>query len=210
MLLAPQDVMPLLTRLGAVIIDRHFVYTTGKHGSAYINKDAVYPHTVETSHLCETIAAHFKDRDVQTVIAPAVGAVILSQWVAFHLTQQKGRTVAGVYAEKAGDTSFTIQRGYDQFVTDRDVLIVEDVLNTGGSARKVVDAVRAISGRVHAVAALCNRGCVTPHDLGDVPELFALADVQLDAWDEAQCPLCRQGVPINTTVGKGREYLARR
>lgn len=209
MLIAQHEVMPLLEQLGTVIVDSHIVYTSGKHGSAYINKDAVYPHTVETSRLCEAIAEHFKDADVQTVIAPAIGAVILSQWVAYHLTQRKGQAVAGVYAEKGEADTFTIKRGYDQFVTGRNVLVVEDVLNTGGSARKVVDAVRAINGNVLAIAALCNRGGVTPHNLGNVPELFALTNVQMDAWDAADCPLCREGRPINTQVGKGREYLAR-
>jgi len=209
MLVSQHEVMLLLERLGAVIVDSHIVYTSGKHGSAYINKDAVYPHAIETSRLCETIAEHFTDHEVHTVIAPAIGAVILSQWVAYHLTQRTGHAVAGVYAEKGENDTFTIKRGYDQFVVGRNVIVVEDVLNTGGSARKVVDAVRATGGNVLAVAALCNRGGVTTRDLGDVPELFALVNVEMDAWDAAECPLCREGKPINTQVGKGREYLDR-
>jgi orotate phosphoribosyltransferase len=80
----------------------------------------------------------------------------------------------------------------------------------GGSAKKVIDVVRSIGGEVTGVAVLCNRGGVTAHDLGDVPELISLANVQMDAWDEQDCPLCSQEVPINTEVGKGREYLARK
>jgi len=64
-------------------------------------------------------------------------------------------------------------------------------------------------GTVIAAAALVNRGQVTSHNVGDVP-LFTLASVSLDAWDESDCPLCKKGVPVNTTVGKGREYLQRR
>lgn len=207
--LAQHHVMALLERLGAVIVDSHVVYTSGKHGSAYINKDAVYPHTVATSDLCATIARHFIDYDLRAVIAPAIGAVILSQGIAYHLTQETGQAVASTYAEKADDGSFVIKRGYDKFITGQRVLVVDDVLNTGGSARKVVDAARGFGGNVLAVAALCNRGNVTVHDLGDVPELFSLINVQMDAWDAADCPLCRKQIPINTSVGKGREYLAR-
>lgn len=205
-----RDVLQVLGKIGAVITDSHIVYTSGKHGSAYVNKDAVYPHTAVTSRLCRAIAEQFADDNVQTVIAPAIGGVILSQWTAYHLSDMTGRNVMGVYAEKApeGD-EFVIKRGYDQFVKSHNVLVVEDVLNTGGSAHKVVDAVRAIGGNVLAVAALCNRGGVTPHDLGDAPDLFALVNVQMDAWDAADCPLCRENRPINTQVGKGREYLAR-
>lgn len=205
-----------LQDVGAVITDSHVVYTSGKHGSAYVNKDAIYPHTLLTCRLCRELARHFLHDAVQVVIAPAVGGVILSQWVAYHLTEDGFRQtgietdVLGVYAEKSPDDgSFVITRGYDALVRDRRVLVVEDVLTTGGSVRKVVEAVRANGGEVVGVGALCNRGGVTKHDLGDVPQLAALLNVRLDAWDAAACPLCARGVPINTAVGKGREFLAR-
>lgn len=206
-----QEVLQLLGRVGAVITDSHIVYTSGKHGTAYVNKDAVYPHTDETSKLCRAIAEKFANSGVQVVIAPAIGGVILSQWTANHLTELTGSEVLGVYAEKAdsGD-AFIIKRGYDKLVAGKNVLVVEDVLTTGGSAKKVVEATRAIGGNVIGLGVLCNRGGITPQDVADVPELFALANVKLDAWDEAECPLCARNVPINTDVGKGREYLARK
>ena len=207
-----QHVLWLLRQIGTVITDSHIVYTSGKHGAAYVNKDAVYPHTEKTSKLCRAIAERFVHKNVQVVIAPAIGGVILSQWTAYHLTKlSTGGEVLGVYAEKseAGD-SFIIKRGYDKLIAGKNVLVVEDVLTTGGSARRVVEATRAIGGKVVGLGVLCNRGGVTPHDIADVPELFALVNVKMDAWDEAECPLCAQGVPINTNVGKGREYLARK
>lgn len=206
-----QKVLQILGEVGAVITNSHIVYTSGKHGTAYVNKDAVYPHTQETSDLCLAIAEHFFGDDVEVVIAPAIGGVILSQWTAHHLSDLSGREVLGVYAEKAdsGDT-FIIKRGYDKIVAGKDVLVVEDVLTTGGSAKKVIEAVRAHGGNVIGLGVLCNRGGIMPQDVADPPELFALVNVKLDAWDEADCPLCAQNVPINTDVGKGREYLARK
>lgn len=53
-----------------------------------------------------------------------------------------------------------------------------------------------------------NRGGITTQDVGDVPKLFALANIKLDAWDAADCPFCAQRTPVNTDVGKGREFLA--
>lgn len=205
------EVLELLARVGAVISGSHIVYTSGKHGSGYVNKDAVYPRTREISRLCRCIAERFSGSHIDTVIAPAIGGVIMSQWTAYHLSDMCGREVCGVYAEKS-DTGngFVIKRGYDRMVTGKRVLVVEDVLNTGGSAKKVVETARGIGGDVVGVAVLCNRGGVTAEDLGGVPELFALANLKLDAWDEAECPLCASGVPINTDVGKGREFLARK
>ena len=206
-----QEVLQVLANVGAVIANSHIVYTSGKHGTAYVNKDAVYPHTKETSDLCRAIAEQFADESVEVVIAPAIGGVILSQWIAHHLSEITRREVFGVYAEKAesGDT-FIIKRGYDKLVAGKNVLVVEDVLTTGGSAKKVVEATRALGGNIVGLGILCNRGGITPQDVADPPKLFALVNVKLDAWDEAECPLCAKSVPINTDVGKGREYLARK
>ncbi|OGZ29230.1 MAG: phosphoribosyltransferase [Candidatus Nealsonbacteria bacterium RIFOXYC1_FULL_40_7] len=206
-----QEVLQLLGRVGAVITDSHIVCTSGKHTKTYVNKDAVYPYTDETSKLCRAIAEKFANSGVQVVIAPAIGGVILSQWTANHLTKLMGNEVLGVYAEKTDNGgAFIIGRGYDKLVAGKNILVVEDVLTTGGSAKKVVEATRAIGGRVIGLGVLCNRGGITPQDVADVPELFALANIKLDAWEEAECPLCAQNIPINTDVGKGREYLARK
>lgn len=206
-----KEVLQVLGKVGAVITDSHIVYTSGKHGTAYVNKDAVYPHTKEISVLCRAIAAWFADYGVKVVIAPAIGGVILSQWVAHHLSEITGREVLSVYAEKAesGDT-FVIKRGYDKIVAGKNVLVVEDVLTTGGSAKKVIEATRALGGKIIGLGVLCNRGGITLEDVADPRKLFALVNVKLDAWDEADCPLCAKNVPINMDVGKGREYMARK
>ena len=76
-----QEVLQVLGKVEAVIADGHIVYTSGKHGTAYVNKDAVYPHTKETSDLCRAIAAQFADDGVEVVIAPAIGGGILSEGI---------------------------------------------------------------------------------------------------------------------------------
>ncbi|HMO02563.1 MAG TPA: phosphoribosyltransferase family protein [Oligoflexia bacterium] len=206
-----QEVLQVLSKVGALITDSHIVYTSGKHGATYVNKDAIYPHTTETSLLCRAIAERFAGDHVETVIAPAIGGVILSQWTAHHLSEINGYEVFAVYAEKFGNgDGFAIKRGYDKFIAGKNVLVVEDVLTTGGSAKKVVEAARAIGGKVIGLGALCNRGKVAPQDLADVPKLAALVNLRFDAWDEASCPLCERNIPVNMDVGKGREFLARK
>ena len=206
-----QQALRILTEVGAVITNSHIVYTSNRHGAIYVNKDAIYPHTAETSRLCHAMAERFADDNVQVVIAPAIGGVILSQWTAHHLSEINDHEVFGVYAEKSeGGDAFVIKRGYDKFIAGKNVLVVEDVLTTGGSAKKVVEATRAIGGNVVGLGALCNRGGITPQDVANVPKLDALVNVKLDTWDEENCPLCVQGIPINVSVGKGVEYLARK
>lgn len=236
-----KEIMITLQELEAIITNSHFVYTNGNHGTAYVNKDAVYPDTEWTSKFCRAIAAQFIEDNVEVVIAPAIGGVILSQWIAYHLSGLTGRKVLGVYAEKSErsvikpkedfwlqisptytclikkgqelvvkENTFVIKRGYDKLVAGKNVLVVEDVLTTGDSAKKVVEAVRAIGGKVVGLGALCNRGGITKEDVGNVPKLFSLVNIKLTTYDPESCLLCAGLVPINTDVGKGREFLAQK
>jgi len=193
----------ILAEARAIITGSHIVYTSGKHGSAYVNKDAVYPNTARVAELCRFLADAAAPHRPEVVCGPATGGIILAQWTGHHLG------IPAVYAEKAPEGGMALRRGYDKLVAGKRVLVVEDILNTGGSVKDAVAAVRAAGGTVVAVGALVNRGAITAADVG-VPALTALFDVALDAWDAAACPLCRDGVPINTDVGKGREFLAKR
>lgn len=243
-MISEQKVLKILNDVGAVITDSHIVYTSGKHGSAYINKDGVYPRSWKTSLLCKAIAEQFVDDGVEVVVAPAIGGTILSQWVGFHMSKMTNRNVLSIYSERAErlifkvtgnemqifageiallpgeelvvkENHFVIKRGYDKLVMDglvakKRVLVVEDVLTTGASVRKVVEATRILGSDVVGLGVLCNRGGVTPQDVGNPPKFFSLVNIKLDSWEEAECPLCARGVPINIDVGKGKEYLAQK
>jgi orotate phosphoribosyltransferase len=199
----------ILERVGAIIRDSHVVYTSGRHGSGYVNKDALYTYPTETSTVCAYLAAQFADAAVDVVAGPTVGGVIMAQWVAYHLHQLTQRQPRAVYAEEdAASGERVFRRGYADLLPGRRVLVVEDVLTTGGSARKVVSAVRAAGGTVVGLGALCNRGALTAAAL-DVPRLVALVEVALESWPADECPLCRAGVPVNTHVGKGAAFLSR-
>lgn len=205
-----QAVLELLRRVNAVTTNSHIVYTSGKHGSEYFNSDAIYPYTLLTKRLCLDLAGRFVSDEVEVVIAPAVGGVILSQWVAYHLTNLTGREILSIYAEPLDPTRFIIRRGYERLVIGKRVLVVDGVLTTGGSAKKTVNIVREYGGEVVGLGVICNRGGVTAHDVGDVPKLEALVNIAMDAWDEDKCSLCAQRIPINTRVGHGRQFLERK
>ncbi len=208
--MSDETVLALLAQVGALITGDHLVYASGRHGSSYVNKDALYPHTAATSAVCAQIARHFAATGVEVVAGPTVGGVIMAQWTAHHLSALTGREVLAVYAEEEPDGEGkrrVLRRGYDALVAGRRVLVVEDILTTGGSARLVVAAVRAAGGTVVGVGALCNRGAVSAERI-DAPELYALSEVPLESYAPAECPLCAAGVPINTRVGKGAAFLA--
>lgn len=201
------EVIKILKRVGAIITDSHFVYTSGKHGSVYVNKDALYRHTQLASKVGKIFAQRFRDAYVDIVAGPAMGGVLLSQWTAYHLSKLQSKEVLGAFTEKTPDNNQILTRGYDKLVKDKNVLVVEDLTTTGGSVRKVVDSVRSAGGNVVAVCVMVNRDPekVTSEVVG--APFSALGVLKAEAFDPAVCPLCRRGVPVNTTVGHGKKYL---
>jgi orotate phosphoribosyltransferase len=114
--------------------------------------------------------------------------------------------VEAVYADKDGNGGFIVKRGYDKRIAGKKVLVVEDLVTTGGSIKKVIDAVHPTGAHIVGAIAICNRGGVTK-DMVGAPRFEALVNVVLDSWEETECDLCKRGIPINTDVGHGREYL---
>ena len=200
-------VFDILKETGAVITNSHIVLTSGKHTSAYINKDALYPHTEETSEVCLALAEKVKDLDIDVVAGPALGGIILSQWTAHHLSALKEKEVFGVYTEKTPEGGQAFTRGYDKFVAGKNVLVVEDLTTTGGSAKKVADAVISAGGNVAGVCVMLNRNPeeVTSEYFG--APFFPMETLKVEDYEEKDCPMCKSGVPINTTVGHGKKYI---
>jgi len=189
----------------------HFVLTSGLHTENYINKDAIYLHPDEIASLAKCIAYEYRDAGIEAVLGPAMGGVILSQWVAFHLSRMTKRDVLAVYADKdETGRGFVMKRGYDRAIIGKRILIVEDVINTGGSVKKAVDLARENGCKVVGVGALCNRGGATHEKVGHPGKLTSVIDIKFETWTEDECPLCKKHVHINTDVGKGQEFLDKR
>lgn len=206
-------IMQMFSDVGAIVTGSHFVYTSGRHSSVYVNKDALYLHTETISALCKLMIKPYDAGRVDVVVGPVLGGIVLSQWAAHHLNRRRtgGETLA-IYAEKASDgrdKQFFFGRGYHRYITGKNILVVEDVLTTGGSALQVIELVRGLDGKVVGLSALCNRGRVRPSDVGDVP-VSSLVSLDLDTYAPEDCPLCKENVPVNTELGKGRSFLVRR
>lgn len=201
------EILSILKEVGAIFTNDHFVYTHGKHGDVYINKDSLYPHTQKTARVCRLLAEKCANLEIDTVLAPALGGIILSQWLAYHLSEIKGKEIHGVYAEKDTDKNFIITRGYDKFVKGKNVLVVEDLATTGGSVKKVVDVARQNGANVVGVCIMVNRNQEeVTSELFQAP-LIVGKFIPAQAWDEKDCPLCKKGVPINITMGHGKKYV---
>lgn len=199
------EVIEILTKIGAIIPNSHFVGTSGLHFDTYMNKDILYPHTKETSRICELYAEKYKDKNIEVVVGPALGGIILSQWVTYHLNDKGGNALA-VYTEKTPDGGQAFTRGYDKLVKGKGVLIVEDNISTGGSVMKVIKAVKEAGGEIIGVCAMVNRNKEVNSSTLGAP-FDSLSEFYVPLYKAEDCPLCKQGIPINTELGHGKKFL---
>ena len=215
------ETIEILTKVGAVLSKGHFVGTSGLHFGTYVNKDFLYPHTAETSHICKLMAEKYKDANIEVVVGPALGGIILSQWTASHLSEMYGKEVLGIYTEKSLDGGQMFTRGYEKYIKDgKRVLVVEDIITTGGSILKSIKAVQDAGGSVVGACAMVNKNkdLSTSFDKAQDKSLEAsknmfgvpfdtLTDLFVVTYTDGECPLCKNNVPVNTNVGHGKKYL---
>jgi orotate phosphoribosyltransferase len=196
----------ILVQCKAVLADDHFVYISGDHGSGWIDKDTIFVDLARVDRLTRMLADAVRHVDAEIVCGPATGGLITAQWTGFALG------LPAVFAEHDAPRArqlrgpFALHRGYDRLVPGRRVLVVDDVVNTGHSLRETVAAVRAAGGSVAVAAALVDRGNVDAAALG-VNEYLYLLQCNIPNWPANDCPLCKQGVPINTHYAHGQEFI---
>jgi orotate phosphoribosyltransferase len=176
----------------------HFVLSSGRHSAEYVEKFDLLRQPTATSEVCRLIADSFRDQGIDVVVGPTTGGVI----IAFEVARQLG--VGAAYAERSGNggAAREFRRG-TTFASGSRVLVVDDILTTGGSLRETLDALAAHSVEVGGVAVLVDRSGGSA-DLG-VPYI-ALVTLAIETWDPPECPLCVRGQPVvkpGTTPGTG-------
>jgi orotate phosphoribosyltransferase len=201
------EVIEILEKTGALFKDSHFVGTSGRHMSVYVNKDGLLPHPKETFRVTQLLAEKHKDLDIEVVAAPELGGVILGQLVAYHLSVLKNKEILSIYAEKTPEGPMIFKRGYENIIKDKKVLIIDDTVATGLSVHRMIDTVRNFGGNIVAMGVIANRvsGEVNSGTLGI--NFSWLCEIPAETFDPNDCPLCKAGVPINTKVGHGKKFL---
>ena len=183
--------MVLLEEAGAVLRG-HFQYASGRHGDTYIEKFRLLERPHLTESLCGQIAEHFRPLAPEIVVGPTTGGVLL----AHETAKQLGEGVLSYFAERSDEGGRYLGRGFAIEPGQR-VLVVDDVLTTGGSVRDTLEAVEAAGGAPIAVGLIVDRtnGATTFDDL----PTFACLSIDVASYDPANCPLCADGVPLTVT-----------
>jgi orotate phosphoribosyltransferase len=192
------DILAVMRASGA-LKEGHFLLSSGRHSDRYVEKFDLLRQPEATSQVCTLIADRFRDRGVDVVAGPTTGGVIL----AFEVARQLGVTAA--YAERASGsgTAREFRRG-TRFAQGARILVVDDILTTGGSVRETLQALNRQPVEVVGVAVLVDRSS-EGIDLG-VP-LHSLATMDIATWEPETCPLCARGIPLTrpgTTPGAAK------
>ena len=179
-----ENVAEMLAR-AKVVLDGHFLLTSGLHSPKYLEKFRLLQYPEYTGRLCRMVADHFEGSGVEVVAGPALGGVIL----AYEVARLMG--VRAVYAERVGEGR-GFRRGLSVGAGEK-TLIVDDILTTGGSVVDVVNAVRNSGGEVVGVGVLIDRsgGGV---EVG--APLYSCHKVEVPVYQPEECPECQKGTPI--------------
>ena len=178
------DVLDLFRRSGA-LLEGHFRLTSGLHSTGYLQCALVLQYPSDAEALGRALAARVRFLRPTAVLSPTLGGVVIGHEVGRALG------VRAMFAERQ-DGVLTLRRGFMIAENDR-VLVVEDVLTTGGSTRETMQVAIAAGGHVVGAASIVDRsGGAVRFDL----PFEALLDVELPTYSPDACPLCAKGLPV--------------
>ena len=182
--LSQEEVFRIFEEKGALLTG-HFRLSSGLHSEKYLQCALVLQHPEVAGRIGSAMADLFSDEKPECVVGPAIGGIVIAQEVGRALG------VRAMFSEREAD-SMTLRRGFSISKGER-VLVVEDVITTGGSVQEAVDALVAMGANVVGVGVIIDRS-------GDratfsVP-FKSLARLEVGAFTEEECPLCRSGEPI--------------
>ncbi len=172
-------------RRAGALLEGHFRLTSGLHSTGYLQCALVLQHPAEAEACGAEIADRVRSLGIDVVLSPALGGIVIGQEVGRALG------VRAIFAERQ-DGKLTLRRGF-RLSPGEKVLVVEDVVTTGGSTQETIDVARVAGARVVGAAAIIDRS--GGQQRIDVP-FHALATVALPTYEADACPLCVQGKPV--------------
>ena len=191
-MLSEKEVMAMLEETKAVL-HGHFLLTSGLHSPMYVEKFNVLQHPKYTEKLCQEIARRYANDNIELVVGPTTGGILL----AYECGKALG--TRAIFTERENG-KMTLKRGF-QIPKGTRCLIVEDIVTTGGSVREVMDVVKEHEGVIVGIGLLVDRsgGKV---DFGVRTEPLLRLDVT--TYQPDNCPLCKDNVPMTKRGRTGK------
>ena len=178
------EIIDVFKETGA-LLDGHFILTSGRHSSSYFQCARVLQHPQYLTHFAEMIAEHFNKEKIDAVISPAIGGVVLGTEVGRILN------IRTIFAERKHG-NMCIRRGF-KIESGENILIVEDVITTGGSVREVMDQVINHKGIISGVGVMVDRsnGSVALH-----PNQFSIVAMEAKSYGPDEVPESLSAIPV--------------
>ena len=183
-MLSDKEILDIFLKTEA-LLNGHFLLTSGRHSNQYFQCAKVLQYPNYTEQVCKKIAEFFKFYEIDTVIAPAMGGIIVGQEVARQLGKR------AIFAERE-DKNLTLRRGFEIKPGEK-LLVCEDVVTTGGSVFEVIDIVKQNNGIVVGVGFIVDRS--NGKVQFGVPQVSALK-LDVVSYLPEECPLCKEGIPV--------------
>jgi orotate phosphoribosyltransferase len=181
-ILRAEEVIERFRRTGA-LLEGHFVLSSGLHSSNYLQCALLLQHPAEATRFGQALADHFRDGRIETVVAPAIGGLIIGYEVARSLG------IRFIWTEREAGGLMTLRRGFT-VRQGESVIVIEDVITTGGSTRETIETLRDAGALVTGAASIIDRSSGRA-DVG-VPR-YALATLDVPAVAPSVCEPCARG-----------------
>jgi orotate phosphoribosyltransferase len=181
MSLRPEQVIEKFRQTGA-LLEGHFLLTSGLHSAVYLQCALVLQHPRTAEEFGREIATHFRDADIQTVVSPAIGGIVIGHEVARALDARF------IWTERENG-KMILRRGFSVAPGEK-TLVIEDVVTTGGSTRETIAVLQSLGADVRAAASIIDRSSGSAN-VG-VPRM-ALATLDVPAVEPTVCEACRRG-----------------
>ena len=190
-------VLDILTECDA-LLEGHFRYTSGRHGKLYFEKIKVACRPDLAMELGKMTAIQMEDitSSFDVVCAPAFGAIVFG----FATAHAMGKPFA--FLQRDADGTMGIRSGFKGIVKNARVLLVEDVVTTGGSVREAIEVLNELDASVVMVGLLVDR---TNGELELPAPYRALLTVKVESWNPDECPMCRERIEITKPGSSGKK-----
>ncbi len=179
-----------------VLLEGHFILHAGYHSNYYIDKKNLYMYPSALSDVCWELAMDIAQNDsipqVEVVVAPAIGGIMVAQWLACYLEELYQKTVMAIYTEKT-QINYQFLRGrYKNVVAGKTILVADDILTNVETLRRVIQCVSNAGGNVVVGAVLFNRSIDGISSFDGIP-VYSLYSLPLEDWSSKTCPVCAVG-----------------
>ena len=187
------ELLTLLQNTGA-ILEGHFLLTSGRHSNVYIEKFRILEDPNALDKACRAMAEIVMDENVELVLGAAIGGILIAGGVGRHLG------VRHIFSERVNGF-LELRRGFS-ITKGKRVVIVEDIITTGGSVVELIQLAKEQGAEVVHVVNLVHRNSGEV-DFG-IPST-ALLTIPSESWETKDCPLCKQGLPVNERGRTGKK-----